>query len=186
MRDYRDELAPMITVPNLKVEGLWVCGCAHCKQVSVWYNAAMIYPSSGSAPLPHDELPDDMKGDYEEARSIVSASPRSAAGLLRLVVQKLMVHLGEKGKDINTDIGNLVKNGLPVEIQEALDSVRVIGNESVHPGTICLNDTPEIAYALFDVVNFIVDDRIAQPKKRASLYASLPPAKRKGIADRDK
>ncbi len=146
----------------------------------------MIYPSSGSAPFPHDELPDDLKGDYEEARRIVSASPRGAAALLRLVIQKLLVHLGEKGKDINADIGNLVKKGLPVELQQALDTVRVIGNESVHPGEIDLNDTPEIAHALFEVVNFIVDDRIAQPKKRAALYASLPAAKRKGIADRDK
>jgi hypothetical protein len=49
-----------------------------------------------------------------------------------------MPHLGESGKNLNTDIGNLVKEGLSVDIQQALDSLRVIGNESVHPGELDL------------------------------------------------
>jgi hypothetical protein len=170
----------------MKVPDLWVCKCVRCNNVSVWYREKTLYPSSSSAPFPHDDLPSDLRADYEEARTIVSASPRGAAALLRLVIQKLMPHLGEAGKDINTDIGNLVKKGLPIELQQALDTVRVVGNECVHPGTMDLTDTPEVAHALFGLVNFIVDDRIGQPKKRAALYASLPPGKLKGIADRDK
>jgi hypothetical protein len=50
----------------------------------------MIYPSGGPAPLPHPDLPDDIKEDYEKARSIVSRSPRSVAALLRLAVDKLL------------------------------------------------------------------------------------------------
>ena len=48
--------------------------------------------------------------------------------------------MGEKGKDINTDIGNLVKKGLPIKVQESLDILRVIGNEAVHPGQLDLKD----------------------------------------------
>ncbi|WP_424033423.1 DUF4145 domain-containing protein [Methylocella sp.] len=49
-------------------------------------------------------------------------------------MQKLCVELGEKGKNIDDDIANLVKKGLSPELQQALDILRVIGNEAVHHG----------------------------------------------------
>jgi hypothetical protein len=96
-----------------------------------------------------------------------------------------MRNLGESGDNINADIKDLVEKGLPVQIQQALDAVRVIGNESVHPGEMNLNDSPEVARALFGLVNLIVDNRIAQPKRIAELYGSLPADKLAAIAKRD-
>ena len=98
----------------------------------------MIYPFNGSAPLPNPDLPEDIKEDFEETRNIVELSPRGAVALLRLAVQKLCKELGEKGEHINTDIKNLVSKGLPEKMQKALDSVRVVGNNAVHPGQIDL------------------------------------------------
>ena len=145
----------------------------------------LVPPHGAGAPAPHVDMPADVQEDYEEARTIVDRSPRGAAALLRLAVQKLMVDLGESGNDINKDIGELVKKGLPVEVQQALDAVRVIGNESVHPGTLNLKDDVDTASALFGLLNFIVDQRISQPKKLQQLYGTLPPAKLAGIQQRD-
>ncbi len=112
-------------------------------------------------------------------------SPRGACALLRLAVQKLCAELGEPGENINDDIASLVDKGLSVEVQQALDSLRVIGNSAVHPGEMDLTDDTETASALFELLNFIVEDRIAQPKKRAAIFEQLPPRAREAIQARD-
>lgn len=159
--------------------------CSHCNKATVWYLDRVIYPDISVGPQPHPDLPADLIRDYQEASSILSRSPRGAAALLRLALQRLMPHVGEKGSNINDDIASLVKKGLPIEIQQSLDAVRVVGNEAVHPGELDLNDTPEIAIAMFDLLNFIVEDRIARPKRVATLYSKLPASKIAAIEKRD-
>jgi len=147
----------------------------------------MIYPLVGTVPNPNDDLPIDVKDDYLEARNIVNLSPRGAAALLRLAVQKLCVHLGEKGKNINEDIKSLVKKGLPETMQQALDSVRVIGNNAVHPGQIDLTDNVDTAYKIFGFINIICEMLISQPKKIKEFYElNIPEHLRNEISNRDK
>lgn len=160
--------------------------CSHCGQVSLWVRDLMAWPTAKTAPLAHADMPLDIAKDYEEARSVLASSPRSTAALLRLCVQKLCIELGEPGKNINDDIGNLVTKGLSPMVQQALDVVRVVGNEQVHPGTLDVRDSPEIAAKLFALVNFIVDDQVSKTKLISELYGAIPPEKLKGIADRDK
>ena len=146
----------------------------------------MIYPNRVTAPLPNPDLPDKIKVDFEEARQIANLSPKGAAALLRLVVQKLCMHLGEDGKSIDQDIRSLVGKGLSRKVQQALDIVRVIGNESVHPGQIDLKDDPETTAQLFGLINIIADRMITQEKTIDALYEILPAAKRDAIENRDK
>jgi hypothetical protein len=167
--------------------------CSYCSQESFWFetfeggssNACIILPEKVTTPIPHQNMPEDVKTDFLEAASILSKSPKGASALLRLSIQKLCIHLGEGGKNINDDIGNLVKKGLPVMIQQALDVVRVVGNNAVHPGEINDEDFPEVAIKLFELVNFVVDDRIAKPAEVEALYKSLPHNAKKGIEKRD-
>ncbi len=120
----------------------------------------MIYPNLSNAPLPIDEMPEDVKEVFIEARNIVNLSPRGASALLRLALQLLMPHLGERGKDLNQDIGNLVDKGLEVKIQKTLDSVRVIGNESIHPEQLDLKVDQKTALILFKLLNLMFKRRL--------------------------
>jgi hypothetical protein len=140
----------------------------------------------GTAPPPNPDLPADIRQDYEEASSILALSARGAAALIRLCIQKLCKYLGEGGKDINADIGELVKKGLDIRVQKALDAVRVIGNNAVHPGKIDLKDDRATAESLFRLLNIIAEKMISEPKHVDDIYACLPPGALKQIEDRDK
>ncbi|HKQ46808.1 MAG TPA: DUF4145 domain-containing protein [Phycisphaerae bacterium] len=162
-----------------------VSNCEHCQYPTIWLGEKMIYPVHSGAEPPNPDLPRDIVEDYEEARSIVGYSPRGAAALLRLAIQKMCRHLGQEGKNINDDVKALVAAGLPTKVQQALDTVRVIGNEAVHPGTIDLRDDRATANMLFRLVNFIANKMISEPKEIDNIYVSLPKDKLEAIAKRD-
>lgn len=146
----------------------------------------MIHPKTTSIEPPSNDLPTDVRQDYEEAAQIVQQSPRAAAALLRLAIQKLCVHLGGSGENLNKDISNLVKAGLPQKVQQMLDTVRVIGNHSVHAGVIDLKDNPQTAEALFKLVNIVAEKMITEPQQIDALYDTLPEKDKEQIAKRDK
>jgi hypothetical protein len=172
-------------IPTQQIEKIYISYCECCWQCTIWYRGKMIFPDISPAPPPNGDLPEEIKEIYNEARSIVNRSPRGAAALLRLAVQKLCMYLRESGKNLNDCIANLVKKGLPDKIQKALDTVRVIGNNAVHPGQIDLNDNPELAYRLFELINLIAEWGITQPKKVEELYSKLPDSQKEAIKKRD-
>ncbi|RWE49360.1 MAG: DUF4145 domain-containing protein [Mesorhizobium sp.] len=159
--------------------------CYNCDKISLWVYDRILWPASTEAPDPNPDLPDDVRADYDEAGLVLNTSPRSAAALLRQAVQRLCVHLGEKGKNIDADIAALVQKGLDKRIQKALDVVRVIGNNAVHPGQIDLKDDRAIAEKLFGLVNLIADTLISQPKHIDAMFDSLPDGAKQAIEKRD-
>lgn len=160
--------------------------CFACKGVAVWVHDRLIFPIAMEADLPSPDLPDNVRIDYEEASRIVGLSPRGAAALLRLAIQKLCAFLGEKGKNIDDDIASLVRKGLLPVVQQSLDSLRVIGNEAVHPGMMDLKDDRDTASQLFKLVNIIAEQMISSPKQANEVYAKLPQHKRDAIEKRDR
>lgn len=176
----------IITGPDEVDAMTWRVDCDACSDFQLWLDESqrMVEPDRPGVPPPNEDLLDEIKEDYREAASILGRSPRGAAALLRLCLQKLCVQLGESGDNINADIASLVAKGLPVPIQQALDALRVNGNNAVHPGEIDLRDDHATAAALFDLLNLIATDRISEPKRVQAMYDRLPLAARQAIEAR--
>jgi hypothetical protein len=125
---------------RLRMMNMYLSRCHACDAFAVWIKDRLAWPAHSLKIEPHPDIPANVKDDFVEAAGIAEKSPRGSAALSRLIIQKLMIDLGENGKDINADIASLVQKGLEVEIQQALDVVRVVGNHAVHPGKIDLKD----------------------------------------------
>ena len=168
-----------------EINYLHIATCNHCEKFSLWLNGEMIYPDFITVSPPNEDLQKTIKDDYEEAANIVNRSPRAAAALLRLALQKLCIQLGESGKNIDADIASLVKKGLNSKIQQSMDILRVIGNNAVHPGQIDLKDDHNTAIKLFSIINLIAQEMITAPKQIEDMYSTLPSAALKSIEKRN-
>lgn len=174
--------------------------CSHCDKASLWISyktdsnlhhvvpvrGEMLLPDFGLSPLPELDMPEDVKRDYLEASRIFSRSPRGAAALLRLGLQKLCKHLGQKGENINEDIRALSANNIiPPLVVKVADTVRITGNNAVHPGEMSDEDFDHVASKMFELLNFIVKKAITEPKELEILYQMTPEAPRKSAEQRD-
>ena len=159
--------------------------CARCRALAIWMHGRLVWPHGGIAPPPNRDLPDTVRHDYEEASAIARASPRGAAALLRLAMENLCSTLVPSANNLNDGIHRLVRQGLDPEVQQALDTVRVIGNNAVHPGEIDLKDDTDAVAALFQLVNFIAEQTITKPKNVKKIYDALPTHDKTKIRRRD-
>lgn len=167
-------------------QSIYISQCTHCHKIIIWYNFNIIYPLAGTAASPNNYMPNEVKALYNEAASVCTISPRSAAALLRLALQILLKELGGDGKNINDDIAKLTKDGvLKDEIKTACDILRVIGNNAVHPGQIDIEDNTEITNSLFELLNLIVSETLERKAKIDSLYSLLPKGAKEAIEKRD-
>ena len=86
-----------------------IATCVSCDKFSLWVNTKMVYPKNNFLPPPNTDLNEDIQSIYIEASLILEDSPKGAAALLRLALQKLLKQVGKDGKNINDDIRELVK-----------------------------------------------------------------------------
>jgi hypothetical protein len=187
MVQYEAPIANMTYIGDVVLPEIWsLSQCEHCNEFTIWKTDLMIYPKTIVVPPPNNDLEEDIKSDYMEAANILNESPRSAAALLRLCLQKLCKQLGEKGKNINDDIAELVKKGLNPIIQKSLDALRINGNNAVHPGEIDLSEDTARVIKLFGLINFIAEKMISEPKEIESFYDSLPEKAKNAVEERDK
>ena len=166
------------------VHRLDISKCDSCNDVCIWINDKLSYPNSGSMPSPNSDMPPRVRSLYDEAASVFYGSPRSSAALLRLALEELLIELEVKGKDINARIDTLQTDGLPKSLIKVMHSLRIIGNESVHPGVISVDDDPKMAEAMFRLLNEIIEQLITRPREREELWDMLPVNKTKPVEDK--
>ncbi len=172
------------------VKELWNTTCFNCKKIAVWYREQMIDPIISSAHQPNDNMPDDVKEIYEEARLVSIYSPRAAATLLRVATERLTVHLGETKGKLNTRIETLAtKERLDARIIQSLHILRITANEGgAHDGLMDLTgaEGASTVSGLFFAINYIVEKTIGDNARLDQIYGKLPEVKREGVKNRDK
>jgi len=164
-----------------------VATCNHCENISFWIKQKMIFPNMITVPLAHQDMPTNVKELYDEARLVSSLSPRSAATLLRVSLERLTENLGEATGNLNARISRLKAKGLPEQVIKVLDLVRIYGNDGAHSNQMDMDeqDTPEIVNKLFWMVNYIVEKVITEPDEINAMFKQLPESKIKAIENRD-
>ena len=170
---------------SIRENVVYIKRCINCGKKVIWIDDLYVYPEF-IAFEPSSDMPVSVKSLYDEAALIYNKSPRSACALLRLAIERLCNELGETGR-INDMIGNLVKKGLRSDIQKALDAVRVIGNNAVHPGQIAFDvDEKTTAEMLMKLLNIITERMITEPKEIDNIFEALPETVKQSIEKRDK
>ncbi len=163
--------------------------CNICKEHSIWRGGYLVYPLTSSVPKAKNNMPDDVKELYEEARQVHVYSPRAAAVLLRVATERLTVYLGETEGKLNTRIKNLeTKERLDPIIIRSLHILRVTGNEGAHDGLLKLTgaEGAKAVDNLFFAINYLVEKIITDPARINKIYGELPPNKLDGIKNRAK
>lgn len=183
---YRSNIFSLTPMSHQLEEKWSISFCEHCNAPVIWLNTVIVYPKKIIVSAPNKDLNEDIQNDYMEAAKIFGDSARSSAALLRLALQKLCKQLGEKGDNINEDIKNLVKKGLNPQIQKSLDILRITGNNAVHPGEINIEEKPELVLKLFELISFIAEKMITEPKEIEGFYEELPENAKEQIKERDK
>lgn len=173
--------------------GFEISICHVCQQSALWQRGwtngfsdegSLVYPLiNHSGPQPNPDMPDPVKALYNEARSVVTLSPRSASALLRLSLEALLEGLYPNIDKLNDRIGEAARNGVPDLVIKAMDVLRSKGNDSVHK--VEVQDTAETANSLFRIVNLVVERLITEPREIAEMHAALPEGVRAQIDRRD-
>jgi len=96
------------------------------------HELVQVYPpipiEKGRPPL-HALVPDEYRGEFDEAALVLDVSPKSSAALGRRCPQRLLrEHLKIEKKDLSQEIDELLSSGgLPSYLASAVDAIRNIG-----------------------------------------------------------
>lgn len=139
--------------------------------------AAYVQVFPDQVPPPNRGLPKAAADLYQEAREVAAASPRSAAALLRVALEALLDDLHPSGGKLVDRIDELHAGGLPTPQTQAMDVLRLIGNEAAHAGTVHDADNPETVRQLFHYLNYLAESS-ETVRRIAASYQALPKHKR--------
>lgn len=163
----------------IPVQGAFFQLCSHCRQLSLWSQEELIRPlPNPPGPPPLDEAPRAVRDLHLEARAICQASPRGAAALLRLALDKLLVELGYSSGGLADRLKEARDGGtLSPQIYDAALAVKLLGDNGVHPGEIDLHELPTSAASMMEFLNLVVEETIIRERRIAAVLKQGSDAK---------
>ena len=158
--------------------------CDHCEKLVLWNDQKIIYPRSITVESPNPDMPEVAKGLYMESAKILQDSPRASAALLRLALQEILNKVVEGGEknSINDNI-RIIGKQVDKHTRDAMDLIRINGNNAVHPGEIQIEE--ETTEYMYKLLNIIVQKLISDKKQIDDLYNNLSENQKKSIKERD-
>lgn len=175
-----------------RLDDIYICICDFCGKYTIWVDGKMTHPLVNGASFPNPDMSDAVKEIYQEARGITTSSPRSACALLRLALEILLQEVnGDNKKDLFENIGILVGSGrIPTQVQKSMDSLRVTGNNVLHPAEIDKenSENKETAIRMFNLLNIVAKTLISDPKYVDDYYdddRNISKTQKEAINNRD-
>jgi hypothetical protein len=173
---------------KVKLLNLHVSRCYNCKGFTVWVRDRLVFPVRvEEAPpdiveLDFEEVANDVQGtvenvqerdehvqtnaedveseDFEEAAAILNKFPRGAAALTRICIQKMMPLVKGNAKNLDENFSSLVRKGLEVEIQQAMDVLQVVRKSPLQPSEVDLKEENETAKKVLNSLRDILERRM--------------------------
>jgi hypothetical protein len=139
---------------KVKMVNLHVSHCQTCNGFTLWVGGRPVFPinvDKVSAPL--------VEEDFEEAAAILTKSPRGAVALMRVCIQKvlpLLKHNGSGPSEYNTEV---MRKGLEVEIQEAMEVLQVLRSDPLQLTNFDSQEDKEVAFRFINSLKAILERR---------------------------
>lgn len=135
----------------------------------------IIYPNIPLIDIdPNEDLTNEQKQLFNEAKDIFDKSPKAAGALLRCVIERILrdKFQGKLGQSLLGKILNdeEVKKELGGELIEMCNACKLIGNDAAHSSLIIYEDeSKQEVELLFELINAIAEELQSKPRKRQEM-----------------
>ncbi|MDO8517564.1 MAG: DUF4145 domain-containing protein [Nanoarchaeota archaeon] len=161
-------------------KGIWVIGvCPSCKNCVLLngYESSNKFILTKTYPFPlpsvvDERIPEKIKKDLEEAKLCFSVGAINASsGMCRKALQRACKEKGATKKELYDQIDEITTKGvISNDLRELAQSVRLIGNDGVHPNDdeVSKEDAEEIlnlAEQFLDII-FVAPAKVKEIKER--------------------
>jgi len=100
------------------VQNVSISYCFNCNEMCLWVYDQLVWPRREGFPEPKLHAPPNVRRESEEASQILEASPRGAAALLRIAIEKVCKELGVSGESATDDIAFFVREDVGADYRE--------------------------------------------------------------------
>jgi hypothetical protein len=156
------------------VQNVSISYCFSCNEIGLWVGDQLVWPVVVASPeLKKLEILAELSGDKGTMIEPLNASPRGAAALLHLAVEKLCLELGVGTYEPRPALAPAIQEEVDARVQNVLDAVKIIQDSSPPIEQNGLRDDRATADALPGFVNLICEKLIIEPRHLRALYTKV-------------